>query len=133
MIDLFIAAYWLSLNVYHEARNQPEAGQIAIAHVTMNRCIIKGVSVEETVKKPYAFSWLNENDPQKFLPLDLEAFEKAHIAAWKCLKERTQGKDLWGATHYYNPAHANPEWAHMPDEYPLVAVIEDHHFHKGPF
>ena len=28
---------WLTLNVYHEARSEPQIGQLAVAHVTLNR------------------------------------------------------------------------------------------------
>ena len=132
-MGLITAVYWLSLNIYHEARNQPFEGKVAVAHVVMNRVRIKGVTVEEVIKKPWQFSWLNANDPQKYLPLDMDAFETAHKAAWKCMDERADGKDRWGATHYYNPAVADPVWAHMPDEYPVVGKIGDHVFLKGAF
>ena len=29
--------FWLALNLYHECRGEPLAGQIAVAHVVMNR------------------------------------------------------------------------------------------------
>lgn len=130
---LIVAIYWLSLNIYHEARNQPFEGKVAVAHVTMNRVRIKHVTVEETVKKPWAFSWMNSNDPQKYLPIDIDAGLLATMAAWQCADDIMQGKDRWGATHYYNPSHADPVWAHMPEEYPVVGKIGDHIFLKGAF
>lgn len=130
---LIIGPYWLALNIYYEARDQSEKGQIAVAHVVMNRVEIKNVSIKDIVLAPYQFSWVNTNDPQKFKPLDLQAFEIALVNAAKCKAQRDQGYDLHGATHYYNPLVADPVWAHMPDDYPLVVVIDEHHFHKGAF
>jgi len=40
---------WLTLNIYHEARSEPQIGQLAVAHVTLNRAAQKNKSVEEVV------------------------------------------------------------------------------------
>ena len=47
---------WLTLNVYHEARGEPEVGQLAVAHVTLNRAMEERTSIAEVVRKPYQFS-----------------------------------------------------------------------------
>jgi len=48
---------WLTLNVYHEARSEPQIGQVAVAHVTLNRASEKRLPVKEIIKQPYQFSW----------------------------------------------------------------------------
>jgi N-acetylmuramoyl-L-alanine amidase len=49
----------LALNVYHEARGEPLAGQYAVAEVTMNRKSSLGYpkSICEVVYQKSAFSW----------------------------------------------------------------------------
>ena len=49
----------LALNVYHEARGEPEAGQVAVAEVTMNRVASPRFpdSVCRVVHQEAAFSW----------------------------------------------------------------------------
>ena len=48
--------FWLALNLYHECRGEPLAGQIAVAHVVMNRAEKRGKSLREIVLQPYQFS-----------------------------------------------------------------------------
>ena len=55
----------LALNVYHEARNQPIEGQLAVAHVTLNRLDDPSFpsTICEVVFRSRHFSWTN--DPAK--------------------------------------------------------------------
>ncbi len=48
---------WLSLNVYHESRGEPEIGQLAVAHVTLNRALEDNKSVADVILAPNQFSW----------------------------------------------------------------------------
>ena len=43
---------WLTLNVYHEARSEPEIGQVAVAHVTPNRAAKRALSIKKVVNQP---------------------------------------------------------------------------------
>ena len=54
---LKVALICLALNVYHEARGEPELGQIAVAHVTQNRVRDKGTNICTEVFRPHQFSW----------------------------------------------------------------------------
>ena len=57
MIEMAITC--LALNLYHEARGEPEIGQWAVAQVTMNRAEHDPAKVCDTVFKPRQFSWTN--------------------------------------------------------------------------
>ena len=63
---------WLSLNIYHEARGEPELAQLAVAHVTLNRSLQKKANIGQVVFAPYQFSWTAH--PQAYLPTDRDAF-----------------------------------------------------------
>ncbi|VAW39795.1 hypothetical protein MNBD_DELTA04-1479 [hydrothermal vent metagenome] len=96
---------WLTLNVYHEARSEPQIGQLAVAHVTLNRAEQKKQSVEEIVTAPYQFSWtLQKND---YLPTEPGAFAECLVTALKAL---TSSDFTKGAT-FYHRQDINPAWA----------------------
>ena len=59
-MDIIEAMLWLALNIYFEARNQPVKGQLAVAHVTLNRANQKDKSVKEVVLEPGQFSWVHK-------------------------------------------------------------------------
>ena len=56
-MTIFEGLLWLTLNVYHEARSEPQLGQIAIAQVTLNRAKKGQLSIEDVVRQPHQFSW----------------------------------------------------------------------------
>lgn len=56
-MDLPSTLLCLALNIYFEARGEPESGQYAVAHVTMNRVRQNGTSICKEVHKPHQFSW----------------------------------------------------------------------------
>lgn len=116
---------WLAMCIYFEAMGEPKAGQVAVGHVIMNRVEKSGQSVKWVIKKPYQFSWLNSG--VKAIK-DYDAFIQCVHSAYICLEERLDGKDLWGADHYYNPAKANPSWGQI---YKEVIVIGGHRFLKS--
>ena len=98
----------LALNIYHEARGEPAAGQVAVAHVTMNRMAdprwpdnICGV-----VYQPKQFSWthmIKDHTPKKG-----EAWSRAlRIAESVMAGDHTDNTD--GAV-YYHADYVNPVW-----------------------
>jgi len=96
---------WLTLNVYHEGRSEPEIGQIAIAHVTLNRAYEKHIPVKDVVKQPYQFSWTFQKD--SYLPDDPDAFVKCLRSVIIALKSPDFTS---GATHYHLES-IEPAWA----------------------
>ncbi len=96
---------WLTLNVYHEARSEPQIGQVAIAHVTLNRSLDRALSVKDIVRQPYQFSWTFQKN--SYIPDDPKAF-------FQCLRSvyiALQTNDFTqGATHYHLE-NVNPYWS----------------------
>lgn len=51
----------LALNIYYEARGEPEIGQIAVAHVTQNRVNKNNSNICKEVFKKNQFSWTRKS------------------------------------------------------------------------
>jgi len=112
---------WLTLNVYHEARSEPQIGQVAVAHVTLNRAFEKQLPVKEVVNQPYQFSWTFQKD--SYLPDDPDSFLECLHAVYLAL----QTPDFTdGATHYHLDS-ITPHWA---SGYTYVAQYGSHKFYR---
>lgn len=103
-----IALACLSLNIYHESRNQPEEGQIAVAMVTMHRANWKPERVCYEVVKPKQFSWVEDkvvyaNGKYKLnskgVPKEKEAWIKSVRLAKKVMAKKVRDTSK-GATHF---------------------------------
>lgn len=98
------ALFWLTLNIYHEARSDDQISQIAIGHVVMNRAVKKHISVKDVIFEPFQFSWtflIEDWVPHEERALE-ECDDSARIA-W-------EGQDFTlGATHYHR-TDTIPEW-----------------------
>ena len=117
--------FWLAVNIYHEARGETVAGQIAVSHVVVNRCLKHGVTVKDVILKPWQFSWHNHNS---YPPIEeYEALQKSLEVAEMVLDERLSGKDMRGADHYFNPKKVLPEWA---SKMKFIARVGDHDFYR---
>ena len=128
----------LALNIYHEARNQPLVGKLAVAQVTINRvndnrfpnsvCAVvrQGFYYNQSpIKNRCQFSWWCDGKSDK--PKDKVSWQKIQILAYNIHTGFFNGIDLvQGATHY----HANyvkPYWINNKIK---VRVIADHVFYK---
>lgn len=104
-MTLFEGLLWLTLNVYHEARSEPQIGQVAVAHVTLNRALQRNLPVKTVVQQPYQFSWTSQKD--SYFPKDPGAF-------FQCLESVSialNSQDVTsGATHYHLDS-VNPSWS----------------------
>lgn len=104
------AVMCLAKNIYHEARGESYAGQIAVAHVVINRTKNKAFpkTVCAVVWDDYQFSWTLDKKLWKIE--DRKAYARAQTIAYKALagmyKDNTNG-----ATHYYEPTIVSPQWA----------------------
>jgi N-acetylmuramoyl-L-alanine amidase len=112
---------WLTLNVYHEARSEPEVGQMAVALVTLNRAHEKHLSIKDIVNEPYQFSWTLQK--QSYLPDDPKAFLQCMKSVYTALKS---SDFTHGATHYHL-ARVNPYWA---SELSYLDQFGSHKFYK---
>lgn len=96
---------WLTLNVYHEARGEPEIGKLAVAHVTLNRANQKHQSLGEIVNAPYQFSWTQ--DTNSFFPHNPEAFFDCAAVSLKALTT----PDFTNGATFYHHVDVAPAWA----------------------
>lgn len=119
------AVMCLALNVYFEARNQPLAGQVAVAQVTMNRVRSDKFpnDVCEVVYDHKQFSWYW--DGKSDMPRDPVAWEKAQLVA-SAVYDGSGHAELEGVTHYH-AVYVQPYWA---DYMSRVVVIGDHVFYR---
>jgi len=124
----------LARNVYFEARGEPEAGQYAVAEVTMNRRAsgrypntVCGVVYQQTwdsLRGRYvgAFSWTElDNLPEP----EGEAWARAQQIAEAVYNGRYVPK-LQGALHFH-ASYMKPDWA---NERRRVARIGGHIFYR---
>lgn len=110
-MDVIEAMLWLALNIYFEARNQPVKGQLAVAHVTLNRANQKDKSVKEVVLEPGQFSWVRKRHRRLQaveIPVhERDAFNKAvQVAVLSYITPDPTN----GATHYH-ATYVRPKWA----------------------
>lgn len=129
----------LALNTYHEARDQPFIGQVAVAQVVMNRVrddrypnnpcdVIKqgptySWAEDYPVRHRCQFSWYCDGKSDK--PRDTKAYEQAKMIAHGVYYGNLDDF-VEGATHYH--AHyVYPEWAKSKTR---TVRIDDHIFYR---
>lgn len=121
-----IALACLSLNVYFEARDQPIAGQVAVAQVTMNRVADPRYpdTVCEVVYERDQFSWYW--DGKSDYPTEERAWEQAQLVASAVLAGSVHS-ELEGVTHYH-AVYVQPYWSRA-EEMNYITQIADHRFY----
>jgi N-acetylmuramoyl-L-alanine amidase len=92
----------LASNIYHEARGEPELGQLAVAKVTLNRVDPKNRDICQVVFAKYQFSWTIKN---KNLKHDYKSLRIAEAS----LKGGHE-LDSFKATHFHT-TQVSPHWA----------------------
>lgn len=92
------AVLCLALNIYHESRGEPYDGQIAVAHVTINRSKKNKTTICQEVYKKKQFSWTRK----KLVQIDKSS--KEWINAKKIAFEALRTKDTTqGSLFFFNP------------------------------
>jgi spore germination cell wall hydrolase CwlJ-like protein len=119
-----MALICLSLNVYWEARNQPLAGQLAVAQITMNRVHNNNYpnDVCSVVYDHKQFSWYW--DGQSDIPKEEKAWETAMIVASAAMAGSGH-VELQNSLHYH-AVYSQPYWK---DSMAYVTTIGDHVFY----
>ena len=105
-MDIFEAILYLTLNIYHEARSENRMGQLAVAHVTLNRSEEKGLSVKEVVFEPYQFSWTHLIGEDNYKPKDMKAWNNCLKSALIAIKQ----PDFTVGSTYYHHENIDPYW-----------------------
>ena len=129
----------LALNIYHEARDQPFIGQVAVAQVVMNRVddprypdtvcevVEQGPTYQWTddfpVRHRCQFSWYCDGKSDK--PRDDTAWDQSLLIAHGVMAGHLDDF-VEGATHYH-ATYVWPEWA--ASKTPVVK-INDHAFYR---
>ena len=122
--------YWMAMNIYHEAGNQPLIGKIAVGVVTLNRLKDKRYpkNIRDVVTEPQQFSWYNTkqaNTPPANNSRWKESYEVAKLLLTKAI-----GSDiiklLEGATHFH-AIDVKPAWINKVHR---IAQIEGHIFYR---
>lgn len=111
----------LALVVYHEARNQPEPGQFAVAEVTMRR-VEDGRwpnTVCGVVYEPWQYEWTHMN---------LEVHEKDSWVKSKQIAEIVMSKTTTATTcaDHFSRYDSNPWWS---KDMKVDVQIGDHVFY----
>ena len=140
-------AHCLALNVYHEARNQSFAGQLAVANVVINRvnderfpntiCEVvtqgptrpswKGTGELIPVRNRCQFSWYC--DGKSDTPLEKSHFQNIYLFSFNMLHKATSIDITDGATHYHAD-YVQPSWAKSKTR---TVEIEDHIFYRWDY
>jgi spore germination cell wall hydrolase CwlJ-like protein len=99
----------LALNVYHEARSEPDQGKFAVAQVTLNRVRSARYpnSICEVVWQRRQFSWTRDGRPDR--PRNQAAW--AH-ALWVAVLARDfHPLNMVGRATHYHADYVRPMWA----------------------
>lgn len=96
---------WLTLNVYHEARSEPQIGQVAVAQVTLNRVDRLNLSIQEVVRQPYQFSWTFQKE--SYIPENPQAFFQCMHSVIVALRS----PDFTSGATFYHLDSIEPFWA----------------------
>jgi N-acetylmuramoyl-L-alanine amidase len=135
----------LADNVYHEARNQGTAGQLAVINVTMNRVNDSRFpnTVCDVVKQgPHRKSW---KDPTKYYPIkhkcqfswycdgksdkinDMKSYEPIWALSYQVMSQGIRVPDITDGATFYHADYVSPSWANHKTK---TIEIEDHIFYR---
>ncbi|WP_310598994.1 cell wall hydrolase [Desulfobulbus sp.] len=96
--------FWLSLNIYHESRGEPEIGQLAVAHVTLNRAIEENKSLADVILAPNQFSWTFQK--KSYAPLEINPLQESLRMALKAMTT----PDFTKGSTFYHHIDVAPGW-----------------------
>jgi spore germination cell wall hydrolase CwlJ-like protein len=122
----------LALNIYWEARSEPVKGQLAVAHVTMNRVrsrsypdSICGVVYQGNQHSPGAcqFSWWCDDRSDR--PTEYKAWQTSMANARRVIEGRSA--DPTGNALFYHVHTISPYWK---SEKQRIARIGSHIFYR---
>ena len=120
-MSIFEGILWLTLNVYHEARSEPQVGQVAVAHVTLNRAEKYNLPIQEVVRQPYQFSWTFQK--KSYIPENPRAFFQCMNSVIVALRS----PDFTAGATFYHLDKIEPFWA---SKLVYVDQFGSHKFYK---
>lgn len=116
----------LSLNIYHEARNQSVDGQYAVAAVTLNRVKHKEwpSTICEVVWQNRQFSWTQDGKSDN--PANKTSWKISKAIALHIIEKSGENYSYDGAL-FYHADYIKPRWANSMIK---IKQIENHIFYK---
>jgi spore germination cell wall hydrolase CwlJ-like protein len=107
--DATAEIHCLALNVYHEARSEPDQGKFAVARVTLNRVASRRYpdSVCKVVWQRAQFSWTRDGRSDR--PRDIRAWQKALWVATVAYEFNPM--NMVGQSTHYHAVYVRPFWA----------------------
>ena len=117
--------YWLTQNIYHEARGENLYGQLMIGIVTLDRLHSGkwGDTIKEVVTAPSQFSWYSDNKSD--VPTDKKAWHGSISVAKLSLMLYSNMKDH--KIMYYHNNNVHPSWANKMIK---IITIGNHTFYR---
>ena len=128
----------LALNIYHEARNQPTVGKLAVAQVTMNRVkddrfpnsicgvVYQGYYSNNTpIKNKCQFSWWCDGKSDK--PKDLQSWKYSLMLARHMHEGFFDNIDVVKDATHYHAVYVTPYWVNKKRK---IRTIADHVFYQ---
>lgn len=136
----------LALNIYHEARGDNFAGQVAVADVTMNRVessrypnticeVVREAKLSEwwleqgkevPVRHQCQFSWYCDGIDDT--PTNTDSFNRSILIAYDVIENNMHRGITEGATHYH-AGYVTPAWRDDRGM-KLIGKIGDHIFYR---
>ncbi|KKC38285.1 hypothetical protein WH87_09950 [Devosia epidermidihirudinis] len=127
----------LTTAIYHEARGESEAGQLAVANVIVNRArsgkfpsTLCGVIYQNADKGLYRCQFTFACDGRNEAPRERRALDRSADLAQRVYGEFARGEAVGavpGSALYYHTTAVNPSWANT---YNAVAQIGSHIFYS---
>ena len=99
--------FCLALNIFHEARGEPEQGRIEVALVTMNRAQASGKTVCQTIKAPNQFSWVSKRGVRA--PLHEPSTWKRSLQEAQLVYNHLHKMDTRNSMFFHNK-YVRPAW-----------------------
>jgi spore germination cell wall hydrolase CwlJ-like protein len=117
--------YWLTQNIYHEARNQSLLGQLMIGMVTLERLNDGrwGDSIKSVVTARKQFSWYS--DGKSDIPQNKKVYKEIKKVALLSIMLYSSS-EIDGVMFYHNDS-VNPYWTKSMVKY---TTIGNHIFYK---
>ena len=133
--------FCLAINIYHEARSEPLAGQLAVGFSTMNRVadprypdticgVVYDAKYNELSKHPIKhrcqYSWFCDGKSDQ--PTEEKALSRATTLA-KHIIEGSAGLDFTEGSTHYHASYVSPDWS-SPKYMTKILTIGNHIFYR---
>ncbi|NDB64833.1 MAG: cell wall hydrolase [Euryarchaeota archaeon] len=131
----------LTTNLYHEARNEPIIGQMAVNFVVFNRVksedfpdSICGVTLQarsykengEPVKNSCQFSWYCDGKADEIK--NIKKYNQLYQLSYNMFYNANKLDDVTEGALYYHADYVNPKWSRVHEK---VVQIDTHIFYRA--